>query len=80
VFPRRPIDAPPIFTPPATHTSQSYGSPRYEAGSLNEIMSSDVETLSLGDLNNIRNVTELLCDMVHALNPSDHMVVKNVPA
>ncbi|BAD73447.1 putative VHS2 protein [Oryza sativa Japonica Group] len=77
VFPRRPIDAPPIFTPPATHTSQSYGSPRYEAGSLNEIMSSDVETLSLGDLNNIRNVTELLCDMVHALNPSDHMAVKD---
>lgn len=47
MFPRRPIDAPPIFTPPATHTSQSYGSPRYEAGSLNEIMSSDVETLRL---------------------------------
>ncbi|KAF0923643.1 hypothetical protein E2562_006623 [Oryza meyeriana var. granulata] len=77
VFPRRPIDAPPIFTPPATHNSQSYGSPRYEAGSLNERMSSDVETLSLGDLNNIRSVTELLCDMVHALNPSDHRAVQD---
>ncbi|KAG8054919.1 hypothetical protein GUJ93_ZPchr0001g30404 [Zizania palustris] len=71
VFPRRPIDAPPIFTPPVTHNSQSYGSPRYEAGSLSERMSSDVETLSLGDLNNIRNVLELLSDMVHALNPYD---------
>ncbi|XP_062207296.1 TOM1-like protein 7 isoform X2 [Phragmites australis] len=57
VFPRRPIDAPPIFTPP-THNSQTYGSP------------------SLGDLNNIRNVTELLNDMVYALNPSDRMAVE----
>jgi hypothetical protein len=101
VFPRRPIDAPPIFTPPA-HDSQTYDSPRYAAGSLNERMSSDVETLrfcsfpnvtllqlpyllinriicffwtfSLGDLNKIRNVTELLSDMVHALNPSDRTV------
>uniref|UniRef100_A0A0D9V7B1 VHS domain-containing protein n=1 Tax=Leersia perrieri TaxID=77586 RepID=A0A0D9V7B1_9ORYZ len=77
VFPKRPIDAPPIFTPPVTHNSQSYGSPRYEAGSLNERMSSDVETLSLGDLNNIRNVTELLCDMVYALNPSDLTAVQD---
>ena len=29
---------------------------------------------SLGDLNNIRNVTELLSDMVYALNPSDQEV------
>uniref|UniRef100_J3L5D8 VHS domain-containing protein n=1 Tax=Oryza brachyantha TaxID=4533 RepID=J3L5D8_ORYBR len=77
VFPRRPIDAPPIFTPPATHNSQNYGSPRYEARSLNERMSSDVETLSLGDMNKIRNVTELLCDMVHALNPADHKAVQD---
>lgn len=77
VFPRRPIDAPPILTPPATHNSQNYGSPRYAAGSLNEQMSSDVDTLSLGDLNNIRNVTELLSDMVYALNPSDQEAVKD---
>ncbi|XP_062224850.1 TOM1-like protein 6 isoform X2 [Phragmites australis] len=77
VFPRRPIDAPPIFTPPATHNSQTYGSPRYVAGSLNDRMSSDVETLSLGDLNKIRNVTDLLNDMVHALNPSDRMAVND---
>ncbi|KAL6616284.1 hypothetical protein ACP70R_038554 [Stipagrostis hirtigluma subsp. patula] len=77
VFPRRPIDAPPIFTPPATHNSQTYGSPSYAAESLNERMSSDAETLSLGDLNNIRNVTDLLNDMVHALNPSDQMAVKD---
>jgi hypothetical protein len=29
---------------------------------------------SLGDLNKIRNVTDLLNDMVYALNPSDRMV------
>jgi hypothetical protein len=44
VFPKRPIDAPPIFTPPATHNSSS---PRYAAGSLSDRMSSDVETLRL---------------------------------
>jgi len=102
VFPKRPVDAPPIFTPPATHNSSS---PRYATGSLSDRMSSDVETLrlcpfpwriglishflaqliclviltviffySLGDLNNIRNVTDLLNDMVHALNPSDRTV------
>ncbi|GJM92707.1 hypothetical protein PR202_ga09200 [Eleusine coracana subsp. coracana] len=75
-FPKRPIDAPPIFTPPV-HDSQTYGSPRYATGSLNERMSSDVETLSLGDLNKIRNVTELLSDMVHALNPSDRTAVND---
>ncbi|RLM93195.1 hypothetical protein C2845_PM08G29660 [Panicum miliaceum] len=74
VFPKRPIDAPPIFTPPATHNSSS---PRYAAGSLSDRMSSDVETLSLGDLNNIRNVTDLLNDMVHALNPSDRTAVND---
>lgn len=47
MFPRRPVDAPPIFTPPATHHTQSYGSPTYPAGSLNERMTSDVETLRL---------------------------------
>ncbi|TKW17486.1 hypothetical protein SEVIR_5G370400v4 [Setaria viridis] len=74
VFPKRPIDAPPIFTPPATHNSSS---PRYAAGSLSDRMSSDVETLSLGDLNSIRNVTDLLNDMVHALNPSDRTAVND---
>ncbi|CAM0883031.1 unnamed protein product [Alopecurus aequalis] len=68
VFPRRPVDAPPILTPPATHNA---------AGNLNEQMSSDVDTMSLGDLNNIRNVTELLSDMVYALNPSDQEAVKD---
>jgi len=43
MFPRRPVDAPPIFTPPATH--QVYGSPRYPSGSLNERITSDAETL-----------------------------------
>jgi len=77
VFPKRPMDAPPIFTPPATHNSETYGSPRYSAGSLSDRMSSDVETLSLGDLNKIRNVTDLLNDMVYALNPSDRMAIND---
>ena len=42
VFPKRPIDAPSIFTPPATHNYWTYDSPTYAAG-----MSSDVETLRL---------------------------------
>ncbi|XP_051205428.1 TOM1-like protein 6 [Lolium perenne] len=77
MFPRRPVDAPPIFTPPATHQSQPYGSPTYPTGSLNDRMASDVETLSSGDLDNIRDATELLSDMVNALNPADRMGVKD---
>ncbi|CAD6236148.1 unnamed protein product [Miscanthus lutarioriparius] len=77
VFPKRPIDAPPILTPPATHNSQTYGSPRYAAGSLSDRMSSDVETLSLGDLSKIRNVADLLNDMVYALNPSDRTAIND---
>ncbi|KAL6610373.1 hypothetical protein ACP70R_040342 [Stipagrostis hirtigluma subsp. patula] len=77
MFPRRPVDSPPIFTPPPIHHSQAYGSPRYPNGSLNERMASDAETLSLEGLNNIRNATELLCDMVNALNPADRLAVKD---
>jgi hypothetical protein len=114
MFPRRPADAPPIFTPPVTQHSQAYGSPRYPSESLNERMTSDVQTLrlhlhcpiasvhlfviiltscfllyafyvynrytpffSLEGLNSIKNVTELLCDMVNALNPADRMAVKD---
>ncbi|AQK86671.1 Putative VHS/GAT domain containing family protein [Zea mays] len=75
MFPQRPVDAPPIFTPPATH--QAYGSPRYPSGSLNERITSDAGTLSFEGLNNIRNATELLYDMVNALNPADRMTVKD---
>ncbi|PWZ18182.1 TOM1-like protein 2 [Zea mays] len=75
MFPQRPVDAPPIFTPPATH--QAYGSPRYPSGSLNERITSDAGTLSFEGLNNIRNATELLYDMVNALNPADRMAVKD---
>lgn len=32
---------------------------------------------SFEGLNNIRNATELLCDMVNALNPADRMAVKD---
>jgi hypothetical protein len=45
VFPKCPIDAPPIFSPP-TNNSQAYGSPRYAAGSLRDNIS-DLEALRL---------------------------------
>jgi hypothetical protein len=56
MFPRRPVDAPPIFTPPATHQSQPYGSPTYPTGSLNDRMASDVETLRLHFFNSIQRL------------------------
>uniref|UniRef100_A0A0A9DI63 GAT domain-containing protein n=1 Tax=Arundo donax TaxID=35708 RepID=A0A0A9DI63_ARUDO len=77
MFPRHPVDSPPIFTPPLTHHSPAYGTPRYPTGSLNERMASDVDTLSSEGLNNIRRATELLGDMVNALNPADRMSVKD---
>jgi hypothetical protein len=56
MFPRRPVDAPPIFTPPATHHSQPYGSPTYPTGSLNDTMASDVETLRLHFFSSIQRI------------------------
>ncbi|XP_073114541.1 TOM1-like protein 6 isoform X2 [Elaeis guineensis] len=84
VFPQRSANAPPIFTPPVTHlTSTSshpqaaYNIPSNGAVTFDEAMTSDMGNLSLSDLHNIRSVTELLNDMMKAVNPYDRGAVRD---
>ncbi|XP_077239393.1 TOM1-like protein 6 [Tasmannia lanceolata] len=81
-FPQRSADTAPIFTPPITHPTErhsqaGYGMPSNISRRLDEAMASDMESLSLSSLDNIRSVMELLTDMLQAVNPNDREVVKD---
>ncbi|XP_047981576.1 TOM1-like protein 6 [Salvia hispanica] len=79
-FPRRPPDAAPIHTPPATHAvltpPPGYGMPSSSSTRLDEAMAAE-DTLSLSGLNSMRDVLELLTDMLQAVDPSDHSAVND---
>ncbi|XAR68741.1 hypothetical protein NMG60_11000096 [Bertholletia excelsa] len=82
VFPQRSLDAAPIFTPPVAqsnlrHTQASYGMPLNSSTRLDEAMASDIEHLSLSSINSMRDVLDLLADMLEAANPTDCMSVKD---
>ncbi|CAL5422854.1 unnamed protein product [Camellia sinensis] len=82
VFPKRSPDAAPIFTPPVSHSTLShaqagYGMPINASTRLDEAMTADMENLSLSSLNSMRNVLDLLADMLQAVNPSDRASVKD---
>ncbi|PIN01620.1 Cytosolic sorting protein GGA2/TOM1 [Handroanthus impetiginosus] len=79
-FPRAP-DAAPIFTPPVTHPipihpQPGYGMPSSSSTRLDEAMAAE-ENLSLSSLNAMRNVLDLLTDMLQAVNPNDRTAVKD---
>ncbi|KAK9289743.1 hypothetical protein L1049_007902 [Liquidambar formosana] len=81
-FPKRSSDVAPIFTPPVTHPTlrhaqAGYGMPSNSSKRLDEAMASEVESLSLSHLDSMRNVMELLADMLQAVNPSDRAAVKD---
>ncbi|KAL6508070.1 hypothetical protein OROGR_024265 [Orobanche gracilis] len=80
-FPQRPPDAAPIFTPPVTHPisghpQSGYGMPSSSSMRLDEVMAAD-ETLSLSSLNSMRDVLDLLTDMLQAVDPGDRSAVKD---
>ncbi|KAL1545426.1 TOM1-like protein 6 [Salvia divinorum] len=79
-FPRRPPDAAPIHTPPATHAVSTpppgYGMPSSSSTRLDEAMAAE-DTLSLSGLNSMRDVLELLTDMLQAVDPSDCSAVND---
>nr|CAD1822024.1 unnamed protein product [Ananas comosus var. bracteatus] len=80
-FPDRPPNSPPILTPSRLSTTSPryyqppYGSSSNSSRSLNEVMASDVANLSLSHLKNIRNVSELLNEMLREVNPNNREVV-----
>ncbi|KAL9428655.1 hypothetical protein AB3S75_030611 [Citrus x aurantiifolia] len=81
-FPKRSPDAAPIFTPPVSHPTlgqaqASYGMPSNSSRRLDETMATEVETLSFSSLDSMRDVMELLSDMLQAVNPSDREAVKD---
>ncbi|KAK3017496.1 hypothetical protein RJ639_006000 [Escallonia herrerae] len=81
-FPKRSLDAAPIFTPPVTHPTlghaqAGYGMPSNSSTRLDEAMASEIETLSSTSISSMRNVLDLLSDMLQAVNPSDSNAVKD---
>ncbi|XVF65905.1 hypothetical protein PTKIN_Ptkin09bG0288300 [Pterospermum kingtungense] len=79
-FPKRSSNAAPIFTPPASHPALNhpgYGMPSNSSRRLDETMATEIESLSLSSLDTMRDVMELLSDMMQAVNPSDRSAVKD---
>ncbi|KAG6745378.1 hypothetical protein POTOM_052043 [Populus tomentosa] len=81
-FPQRSSNAAPIFTPPATNPTlriaqPGYGMPSNSSSRLDETMAAEIEGLSLSSLDSMRDVMELLSDMLQAVNPRDREAVKD---
>lgn len=81
-FPQRSLDRAPIFTPPMTHPTPrhpqpGYGMPSNSSTRLDEAMAAEMETLSLSSIGSMRDVLDLLADMLQAVNPSDRSAVKD---
>ncbi|XP_022761440.1 TOM1-like protein 6 isoform X1 [Durio zibethinus] len=79
-FPKRSSNAAPIFTPPATHPTLNhpgYGMPSNSSRRLDETMATEIESLSLSSLESMRDVMDLLSDMLQAVNPSERAAVKD---
>ncbi|XP_038903947.1 TOM1-like protein 6 isoform X2 [Benincasa hispida] len=81
-FPKRSLDAAPIFTPPVSNptlriTQAGYGMPSNSSRRLDETMATEIEGLSLSSLDSMRNVMELLNDMLQAVTPGDSLAVKD---
>lgn len=81
-FPRRSLDAAPIFTPPVTHPTErdpqaGYGMPSNSTRRLDEAMATEIESLSLSTMDSMRNIMELLSEMLQAVNPGSRESVKD---
>ncbi|XP_008782608.2 TOM1-like protein 6 isoform X2 [Phoenix dactylifera] len=83
-FPQRPPDSTLIFTPPVTrvtpiprHPQAGYGMASNSTLRLDEAMASEMANLSLSDLDSMQSVTELLSDMLKAVNPNDPGAIKD---
>ncbi|KAL6142353.1 hypothetical protein ACLB2K_060635 [Fragaria x ananassa] len=81
-FPKHSMDAAPMFAPPVTNSilrpSQAgYGMPSNSSRRLDETMATENENLTLSSLDSMRDVMELLSDMLQAVNPNDRSAVKD---
>ncbi|KAM5560602.1 TOM1-like protein 6 [Rosa sericea] len=81
-FPKHSLDAAPMFAPPVANSvsrpSQAgYGMPSNSSRRLDETMATENENLTLTSLDSMRDVMELLSDMLQAVNPNDRLGVKD---
>ncbi|KAI5663038.1 hypothetical protein M9H77_22361 [Catharanthus roseus] len=81
-FPQRSFDSAPIFTPPMTHPTPrapqpGYGMPSNSSTRLDEVMAAEIESLSLSSISGMRDVLDLLADMLQAVDPGDRSAVKD---
>ncbi|XP_010553208.1 PREDICTED: TOM1-like protein 2 [Tarenaya hassleriana] len=88
-FPRRSVDAAPVITPPATRPTLrqphvgygiphvGYGMPSGSSRRLDEAMATEIEGLSLSSLEAMREVMDLLSDMLQAVDPGDRGAVRD---
>ncbi|KAJ7950079.1 target of Myb protein 1-like [Quillaja saponaria] len=81
VFPKCSSNAALIFTPPITHPTvrpnqAGYGMPS-NSSSLDETMATKIESLSLSSLDSMRDVMDLLNDMLQAVNHNDKEALKD---
>ncbi|XP_072970709.1 TOM1-like protein 3 [Typha angustifolia] len=74
-FPPRTDDTVPLFTPPQTHpVGHQSAELTYEDAALETSLQSDVNALSSDDIQNAREIADVLADMLNALdhkNPQD---------
>lgn len=79
-FPPRPQSSAPIFTPPQTqpitYPSQTYGSPDYENEAVEASLASDLPGLSLTEIQNARDIIDVLMQMLNALDPHSKEGIK----
>ncbi|XP_023539617.1 TOM1-like protein 6 [Cucurbita pepo subsp. pepo] len=81
-FPKRSLNAVPIFTPPASNptlriTQAGFGMPSNSSRRLDETMATEIEGLSLSSLDAMLNIMELLNDMLQAVTPEDSLAIKD---
>ncbi|KAM3217001.1 TOM1-like protein 6 [Capsicum annuum] len=81
-FPKPSFDTAPIFTPPVTHPAPrqpqpGYGMPINSSTRLDEAMAAEVGNLSLSSINSMRDIADLLADMLQAVTPGDRLAVKD---
>ncbi|KAK4794599.1 hypothetical protein SAY86_012593 [Trapa natans] len=79
-FPSR--DTAPIFTPPVTrptlmHMQPGYGMPSNSSRRLDEAMAQEIEGFSMSTIDSMRDVMNLLSDMLQVVNPRDSNAVKD---
>ncbi|XP_016474832.1 TOM1-like protein 6 isoform X3 [Nicotiana tabacum] len=81
-FPKRSFDTAPIFTPPVTHPAPrqpqpGYGMPSNSSTRLDEAMAAEMANLSLSSINSMKEVADLLADMLQAVIPGDRLAVQD---